>query len=178
MHFEDACQVDTESASGFQEDFSQAKGTSNQIRTTDDLGTAFSRIGQEIQVGSQVRFRIVLEGRTRPLHPVVYDHAYTIGREALLNAFRHSEATRVDLHLEHTPARLCMTIRDNGRGMSGDQLCTGCNGLSWIKNLAERMGGRLKLLSRAKAGTEVLLSIPGHLAFAAEITVRRKLAAA
>jgi len=116
----------------------------------------------------KVRFRVVLEGKSQLLDPLIFEHAYEIGREALLNAFRHSQANRIDLHLAYTPNGLCLTIQDNGQGISPDSVCSGCNGLSWMKILAERMGASLKLLSRVKAGTEVLLAIPGHIAFTTE----------
>ena len=138
---------------------------SNVLRATRDLGTALSLLGRETGSQPQVRFRVVLEGKSQLLEPLVYEHAYRIGREALLNAFRHSQATRIDLHLAHTPEGLRLTIRDNGLGMSADSVHMGCNGLSWMKCLAERIGAKFKLLSRVSAGTEVLLSIPSQIAF-------------
>ena len=178
MYFDSVYQVDAKPVHRFPEDFSLVDGISDQFRTVDDLGAAFSIIGQEISVGPQVRFRIVLEGRSQLLHPVVYEHAYRIGREALLNAFRHSQASRIDLHLEYTSTGLCMAVRDNGKGISTELLRKGCDGLSWMKGLSERIGAKLKLLSRLSAGTEILLSIPSHIALANETTIRQKLAVA
>jgi signal transduction histidine kinase len=137
------------------------------LRTTRDLGTAFSLVAQETGPQPQVRFRVVLEGKPQPLDPFVFEHAYSIGREALLNAFRHSQATRIDLHLADTPKGLSLTIRDNGLGISADSFHMRGKGLSWMKGLAEGIGATLKLLSRDSAGTEVRLSIPGQIAFAA-----------
>ena len=110
----------------------------------------------------------MVEGKSQLLYPLAYEYAYKIGREALLNAFRHSQASRIELHLAYTQKGLCLTIRDNGQGISADSVDTGCNGLSWMKGLAERIGATLKLLSRVRAGTDVLLSIPGKIAFSAE----------
>jgi signal transduction histidine kinase len=138
---------------------------SNFLRTTRDLGTEFSLIGREMGLQPQVRFRVVLEGTSQLLDPLVYEHAYRIGREALLNAFRHSQASRIELHLAYNPKELRLTIRDNGQGMSADSVYLGCNGLSWMKTMAERISATLRLLSRARAGTEVFLSIPGEIAF-------------
>lgn len=171
-------EVDALRTVGFPEGSNQVEGISDQIRTTVDLGRVFALIGQEIPVGPQVSFRIVMVGQPLPLHPVIYEQSYRIGREALLNAFRHSQASRVELRLEYTSTKLCMTIRDNGKGISADLLCAGCDGLSWMKGLSERIGATLKLLSRVNAGTEVLLSIPGHIAFAVNPGMRQKLAVA
>jgi signal transduction histidine kinase len=141
---------------------------SNLPRTTRDLGADFSLIGREMGLQPDIRFRVVFEGKSQSLDPQVFEYAYRIGREALLNAFRHSQGSRVELLLAHTPKGLSLTIRDNGQGMSPGTVYLGCNGLSWMKTLAERIGGTLKLLSRAGAGTEVFLSIPGQIAFSAK----------
>jgi signal transduction histidine kinase len=161
-------EVDLQTASGVAEDSIRLDGIFNHLRATGDLGRAFSLIGQEMGLQPQVRFRVVLEGKSQLLYPLVYEHAYRIGREALLNTFRHSRASRIDLHLAYTPKELCLIIRDNGQGIGADSVSLGCEGLSWMRTLAERIGATLKLLSRASAGTEVLLSIPGQIAYSAE----------
>src|SRR5580692_6474409 len=82
-----------------------------------------------------------------------------VSREALLNAFRHSEARRVEIDLEYAPRQLRIAVRDNGKGITPESLRSGVGhrGLSGIRDVAERMGAKLKLSSRAEAGTEVEL---------------------
>jgi signal transduction histidine kinase len=178
MHFESVLQVDTQPAVSLPEARPQVEESSNHSLTTDHLAVEFSRIGQEIPEGSQIKFRIVLEGHSQPLHPLIREQAYRIGREALLNAFRHAEASQIELYIESAPKGLRIAVRDNGKGISAELLRTGCNGLSWIKGLAEGIGAKLKLLSRATAGTEVLLDIPGHVAFTPQTRPGRQLVAA
>ena len=61
-----------------------------QARTSgDDLEVAFSRIREEMRLGARMVFRMVISGKSRALDPMIRDEAYRIGREALLNAFRH-----------------------------------------------------------------------------------------
>jgi signal transduction histidine kinase len=151
---------------------------SDRVHAISDLGTAFSLIAQEVPVTAQIKFRVVLEGKSQPLNPLVYEHMYRIGREALLNAFRHSRATRIDLHLAQTPAGLRMAIRDNGKGISTDLLDHRCSGLSWMKGSAERIGAKFSLMSRLCAGTEVVFLIPAHIAFPTERNGRWQLAVA
>ena len=143
-----------------------------QAMLEESLDAAFSRFGKET-VGPQVRFRILLEGQPRPMHPFIQEEVYRIGREALLNAFRHSEATRVELHLRYTPPGLHIAVHDNGKGISADLLrAAACDGLRWMHEMAERIGAKLKLLSRVKAGTEILLFIPGEISFASQTVFR------
>lgn len=140
-----------------------------QARTSgDDLEVAFSRIREEMRLGARMVFRMVIRGKSRALDPMIRDEAYRIGREALLNAFRHSEAGRVEIDLEYAPKQLRIAVRDNGKGITPETLRSGIGhrGLSGIRDVAERMGAKLKLSSRAEAGTEVELSIPAHIAFA------------
>jgi signal transduction histidine kinase len=159
-----------------QDSFFELERITQQVSDTDDLEVAFSRIRQEVSVGTQVIFRIVREGQLRGLHPVIWQEAYRIGREALLNAFRHSEASQVELELEYAPTRLRVAVRDNGKGMTPELFRSGQighRGLSKMRELAEQMGGKLKLLSRVAAGTEIELSIPAHIAFLSPVKGRR-----
>jgi signal transduction histidine kinase len=166
-------QIRTQPMVRFQEPLFEPERITQPLPGTDDLEVAFSRIRP---VGAGVVFRIVREGQLRGLHPVIWHEVYRIGREALLNAFRHSEASRVEIELEYAPARLRIAVRDNGKGMTPELFHSGRvghRGLTGMRELAERMGAKLKLWSRAAAGTEIELSIPGHIAFVPQAKVRR-----
>jgi len=153
----------------------EPQGMARDRASGDDLEVAFARIREEMRLGARMVFRMVIRGKSRALDPVIRDEAYRIGREALLNAFRHSEARRVEIDLEYAPRQLRIAVRDNGKGITPESLRSGIGhrGLSGIRDVAERMGAKLKLSSRAEAGTEVELSIPAHIAFASEINNRR-----
>ncbi len=133
-----------------------------------DLELAFSRIQQELHVHEDVRFSVVAEGQPRPLHPILRDEVYRIGREALVNAFRHSHATRIEVELEYSARHLRVLVRDNGCGIDTLVLQSGREGhwgLSGMRERAEKMGARLHVWSRLASGTEVELSVPSHVAF-------------
>ncbi len=132
-----------------------------------DVEEAFSRIRQEFAADEQSGFRINVEGRSRPVHPLIRDEVYRIGREALVNAFRHSRAERIEVRLEYKAKRLRVVIRyDLGRADSQALRSERETerALSALRERAERIGARLKVRSRA-AGIEIELSIPGHVAF-------------
>jgi signal transduction histidine kinase len=137
-----------------------------------DLEHAFSRIQQELatgpQAGAQADFRVIVEGEHRPLHPVLRDEIYRIGREALVNAFRHAHAKKIEMELNYSSKRLCVTVRDDGRGIDPAVLKSGRDGhfgLSGMRERADRIGAQLHVMSGPTAGTEVELSIPGQVAF-------------
>ena len=141
-----------------------------------DLEQAFSRIREELAPRAQeVNFRVVAEGRPRPLHPVIRDEVYRIGREALVNAFRHAEAAGVEVEVEYASKHLRVLVRDDGRGIDSEVLRSGRDGhwgLSGMRERAERIGARLKVRSRAASGTEVELNVPGHVAYQAQPAAR------
>jgi signal transduction histidine kinase len=96
------------------------------------------------------------------------DEVYRIGREALVNAFRHSHAKNIEVELEYTPARLRVLVRDDGCGIDPQVLKSGREGhwgLVGMRERAEQIGAKLSVWSRATAGTEIELSVPGNIAF-------------
>ena len=102
------------------------------------------------------------------MQPPIGHGIYRIGREALVNAFRHSRAKRVEFELEYAYTDLRMNVRDNGCGIDPQVLHTGREGhwgLAGMQERATRIGALLKISSSATAGTEVQLSIPGGVAF-------------
>jgi len=136
-----------------------------------DLAEAFTGIQQELALGDRVDYRVFVEGQPRPLNPAVRDEVYRIGREALMNAFRHSEAKAIELELEYAAKHVRMLVRDDGLGMEPDVVKSGTDGhwgLSGMRERAERIGARFKVFSRAHAGTEIELLIPAHIAFRKE----------
>ena len=137
-----------------------------------DLEQAFVGIQRELDPenrnGAQVGFRVIAEGEQRPLHPLLRDELYRIGREAVINAFRHAGANHIEVELKYTSNQLRLLVRDNGCGINPEILRTGRQGhfgLAGMRERADRIGARLRIFSSASAGTEVELSVPGRVAF-------------
>ena len=96
------------------------------------------------------------------------DEVYRIGREALVNAFRHSRAKSIEIELEYAASRLRVLVRDNGCGIDPQTLQSGREGhwgLPGMRERAERIGAKLHVWSSPAAGTEVELFVPSHVAF-------------
>ncbi|MEP7342139.1 MAG: sensor histidine kinase [Acidobacteriota bacterium] len=150
-----------------------------------DIELAFDRIRQELAInktgsesGEQVEFRVVVKGRPRPLHPILRDEIYRIGREALVNACRHARAKSVEVEVEYAASHLRILIRDDGCGIAPQALSSGSaphSGLSSMRERAEGIGARLKIRQPARGGTEVELSIPSHIAFQMHSSTRPRI---
>ena len=133
-----------------------------------DLEHAFSEINQELGFGQEIAFRVIVAGRPRLLRKAVRDEVYRIGREALVNAFRHAGAMNIEVELEYTPRHLRVVVRDDGRGIDPRVLRSERDkhwGLLGMRERSERIGAKLRIWSRHAAGTEVELSVPGRIAF-------------
>jgi len=132
-----------------------------------DLEHAFSRIQGEL-LADQVAFRVIVDGERKPLHPVLRDEVYRIGREALVNAFRHAQAKSIEIELRYSSSHLRLLVRDDGRGIDPQLLSSGLEGhwgLVGMRERADRIGARLHVFSNRMAGTEIELSVPSHVAF-------------
>jgi len=132
------------------------------------LETALSSIPGELSIPQETKYRMVVDGKARPLHPVIHDEIYSIGREALVNAVRHSKASSIEVELEYRAAKFLMVVRDDGCGIDADVLKAGKDGhwgLPGMRERAEEIGAELRLFSRPGAGTEVALAVPGTIAY-------------
>jgi signal transduction histidine kinase len=144
------------------------RGLRSSNSDSDDLGRAFSRIPQDLGIEVHVNFRVIVLGSARSLHPLIRDEVYRIGRELLVNAFRHSGASCIEVELEYAPKRFRMVVRDDGCGIDPKVLRAGREGhwgLPGVRERAQRVGATLRVWSRAAAGTEVALSVPNSIAF-------------
>jgi len=150
----------------------EGRNTIQGLRSSDpyrlDLVLALSRVPQELAVPSGIAFRVTVFGRQQAVQPSVWQEIYRIGREALVNAFRHSRATDIECELEYADSDLRIRIRDNGCGIDPQVLQLGRKGhwgLAGMRERARRIGGLLEISSGGTAGTEVFLSVPGKIAF-------------
>ncbi len=136
-----------------------------------ELEQAFAGIQQEFlprDAGSQPEFRVIVDGERKQLHPLMRDEMYRIGREAVINAFRHAQAKKIEVELQYTPREFRILVRDDGRGIDPEILKSGRDGhwgLPGMQERANQIHARLHVRSRAAAGTEVELSVANHLAF-------------
>ena len=153
------------------------RGLRSAYANSDDLGTAFAQIGEEFRTDQTKDYSVIVEGTPQELHPIIRDGAYRIVREALTNAFRHSRGSKIEVELEYTSRHLKILIRDNGAGIDPNVVELGRDGhwgLTGMRERAENIGGRLKVWSRANAGTEVELLIPSHVAFVSHGSAKKR----
>jgi signal transduction histidine kinase len=82
-----------------------------------------------------------------------------IAREALSNAIRHGEPTRVAIDLRQTAASTALTVQDNGIGFDAEAVRTGL-GTVTMRTRAERLNAQLSIVGIPGMGTTVRVAIP------------------
>jgi signal transduction histidine kinase len=133
-----------------------------------NLEQAFSSIRQELAISEEIRFRVIVQGQRQPLQPALRDDVYRIGREALINAFRHSHAKNIEVELNYALNEFRLFVRDDGCGIDPHTVQSGREGhwgLTGMRERAERIGVKLSVWSGASTGTEVVLLAASRIAF-------------
>jgi two-component system, NarL family, sensor histidine kinase UhpB len=125
----------------------------------EDLGLVNALIALSSRVGGQADLPVDrdLDGHLPPLSPEAELVIYRVAQEALTNALRHAEATRLSLALHQTEGSVVLTVADNGRGLDGHRDERGLRGMRERAMLIE---AELEISSAPGQGTEIRLSVP------------------
>jgi nitrate/nitrite-specific signal transduction histidine kinase len=127
------------------------------------LERALSEFLDEIGRSAGPQFRFVVTGRPKTLSSTIQEQIYLIGREAIVNALRHSEATSIETELEYLSRSLRVMIRDDGCGIESRTLSSGCDSDCGLRGMVERaraIGAQFQIWSKPGSGTEVELYLP------------------
>jgi signal transduction histidine kinase len=65
------------------------------------LEGAFSSLLSEVALGGSPRVRLFVQGTPGALNPAIQEQLFMIGREAVMNALRHSEATDIEVEVRY-----------------------------------------------------------------------------
>lgn len=127
-----------------------------------DLAAALQSSARNWANGSAVNVEVHVKGGFEDLPEDMEHNLLRIAQEAVTNASKHAQASRIEVKLERTERILNLTVIDNGCGFQTDDAFAamgGHFGLIGIRERAERIGGEFRLESRPKAGTEVEVSV-------------------
>ena len=138
-----------------------------------DLAVAIRTVGEELASAetnqSSPNFKVVVEGTSRNLHPILRDEVYRLAAEALRNAFRHAAAQNVEVEIRYDEKYFRLRVRDDGKGIGPEVLRgdgrEGHYGLHGMRERAKLVGGKLTIWSEVDSGTEIELIIPASRAY-------------
>ncbi len=149
------------SAAGLTSVLGEVRRISHDLRPAllDDLGLAAALDHLAQESGPHVHFDSV--GVPPSIPPTVATVLFRVAQEALANSLRHAGASEVSITLAHTGRRLCLTVRDNGRGFDAVRVALHPNHGIGLRNMSERLdaiGGAFAIASGG-AGTEVSATV-------------------
>lgn len=114
------------------------------------------KFGQRMRI--KLEYESCLAGR---LQSETETHLFRIAQEALTNIARHSQATKVVIHLEAEAAIVRLSISDNGCGLAPDrQESPASLGLIGMRARARECGGTLDLQSVQPNGLRIVVEVP------------------
>jgi signal transduction histidine kinase len=87
------------------------------------------------------------------------EELYRIAQEALNNALKHAHASEVTVKIRGSNHTYELEVSDNGDGFDLSNLPGGGFGLDSMRERAERLGGRLEIISQPGTGTLVCLHL-------------------
>jgi signal transduction histidine kinase len=119
------------------------------------LDEAVSRRAGELQAASGVEIEVRGHAPSLPTFAAV--HAYRVASEAVTNAIRHADASRIEITFLTGSHEFVLTVRDNGNGIAEHEESTG---LESMRSRARMLGGHLRISRAAPHGTRVELRIP------------------
>ena len=129
-----------------------------------DLPRVFSELGQQLREEHAADFALIVTGQLAALDESAAEHLYHIGREALLNAFRHAHACRIELELGYAQEHITLQVRDDGAGIPENVLAAGEVpghwGLTGMRERALKIDATLDFWCPPGRGTVVELRAP------------------
>ena len=133
----------------------------------DDLGLGpalealVDRIGDSDGLSITLDMNLAVEGgrETTRLAREIEEATYRLVQEALANAVKHAQATRVVVTIRESAEAIEIEVRDDGRGFDEDQPTHGF-GLIGMRERVELVGGSLTLETAEGLGTKVRVSLP------------------
>jgi PAS domain S-box-containing protein len=129
----------------------------------DDLGLSAALRWQAAEFRKHTGTRVLVE--TPPSDQGIgRDGALTLFRifqETLTNVARHARATEVAVNFSITDAAFVLQIRDNGIGLSDEDLRKPTShGIRGMRERAQQLGGDVSVSGNPGAGTTVVISVP------------------
>jgi signal transduction histidine kinase len=127
-----------------------------------DISSALLENARQLIAGTNIHVDLHTKGQIRALSEVVEENFLRIGREAITNVIKHSQATAVDIQLEFEPQRVVLQFQDNGRGFIPQQAVgpdEGHFGLLGMSERVKRLGGQFSLASAPGKGTTLRVEI-------------------
>jgi len=128
-----------------------------------DLPAALQHMLETLTENQATRVRLAVEDRAaKALSTEQSLHLLRVIQEAVGNCIRHGRAQEARVSLKMLKQGVRLSIRDDGRGFNLSAAKGAGHGLTNMAARAQKIGGRLTILSKVNEGTRVVLDLPNE----------------
>lgn len=124
------------------------------------LMAALDHLATQCETASGIRCQFQCEPPVKIETPDIALHLFRIAQEAVNNAARHGQPSRITISLRETGRRLELAVTDDGRGMGGLPREHVGLGLEIMRQRARLVGGECATLPRDGGGTVLSCWVP------------------
>jgi signal transduction histidine kinase/ligand-binding sensor domain-containing protein len=139
-------------------------------RTSAYLKDVLQELAEQLTILYPTTYRVELTGKPKDLQPAAAEEIVAIGREAILNAFRHARGSLIVISIFYTARALELKIVDDGKGLDTQGGAVrereGHWGLRGMRERALVLKSELSIAAVSSGGTRVTLRVAGAVAYA------------
>lgn len=114
--------------------------------------------GYREQTGFEVNFSA--SGTERRLDGYLEIMIFRAVQELLSNAQRHSDGSKVNVHIDTQEETVEVSVEDDGKGFNVDQALEGSMGIKVIKDRVDILGGEMIIDTAVGQGTRIHFEVP------------------
>ncbi|SCL44281.1 Signal transduction histidine kinase [Micromonospora citrea] len=140
----------------------ELRATLDVLRAPDDVDrVGLARVDElaERTRAAGVPVRVSVTGQPRDLPAEVDQAGYRVVQEALTNVARHAGPATAQVHIAYAPARLTVSVDDDGRASPARPVTPGV-GLRGMRERVTGLGGTLRAAARDGGGFAVRATFP------------------
>jgi signal transduction histidine kinase len=128
-----------------------------------DLVTSLTEMLSGLSMDGSAKIELICTGDRRGLPAAVESQLLRVAQEAVTNALKHAEASRIEVELRFADDCLTLIVRDDGRGFDADHppsASSGHFGLFGMRERAIKLEADLRVTSKPGEGTAIQIDVP------------------
>ncbi|MDW5267362.1 MULTISPECIES: sensor histidine kinase [Acidobacteriaceae] len=114
---------------------------------------------EQMTMGCDLDVQFTTRGSVARLPLVVEDVIYRVAQEAVANALRHANPTKLAVTLDYMVTKVCLTVEDDGIGFDPSTPGNHGFGLLGMRERVRALHGTLNVVSSRETGTQVRTEI-------------------
>ncbi len=148
----------------------RVKGLREQNVGGKELCSALETLGEDLNTSREIDYSVTCVESENTLIPHIASEVFLIAREAIINAFRHAQATKISIFVRYSRRDFTLECRDDGRGFDLEaahmHITRGHWGIRGMSERAERLRAAFDVRSVRGEGTSVHLALEAKQAYA------------